>query len=293
IVPALRQRYRSHQAARNPQVAVASAWPPFIRHCRILVDAWTADARYAFLAAWIVAPLVLLEPLQTRLVHYYLPAYPAWALLLGAFLAGLASRRGPARAGCAAFGYEMLAGYGVLGLLAAAAALLSLPRPLGPPLALTVAVGGSLCSAAWIALRRRHLRLGAVLLGTATASLCASAAWWVIPAAGPLRLAQHVAERMRWHAGTGPTVLFGFEEPSVIYYLGGDIPTPATPQQLEERLRRTGPAISALPPPVVEALRESGLFDIQRLEVVSGYDLNKGRCQQVQIVRIALPNTGA
>ncbi len=41
-----------------------------------------SDPKFGFLIGWVIGPLVLLECFQTKLIHYYLPAFPACALLL-------------------------------------------------------------------------------------------------------------------------------------------------------------------------------------------------------------------
>jgi 4-amino-4-deoxy-L-arabinose transferase-like glycosyltransferase len=45
-----------------------------------------ADAETRFLVAWLLGPLILFELAQTKLVHYWLPAYPAGVLLVTAWL---------------------------------------------------------------------------------------------------------------------------------------------------------------------------------------------------------------
>ncbi|MHC5540253.1 ArnT family glycosyltransferase, partial [Singulisphaera rosea] len=50
-----------------------------------LVSAWSsrkATPLVGFLLGWVVGPLVLLECVRTKLIHYYLPAVPAIALLI-------------------------------------------------------------------------------------------------------------------------------------------------------------------------------------------------------------------
>ncbi len=44
---------------------------------------------FGFLLGWIVGPLVFLELVRTKLIHYYLPAYPACALLVAWLLVTL------------------------------------------------------------------------------------------------------------------------------------------------------------------------------------------------------------
>ncbi len=45
-----------------------------------------ADRRQRFLLAWLVGPLVLLELYHTKLVHYWMPSYPAGVLLVVGWL---------------------------------------------------------------------------------------------------------------------------------------------------------------------------------------------------------------
>src|SRR5262249_33794949 len=44
-----------------------------------------------FLLGWAIGPLILLECFQTKLIHYYLPAFPAWALLLAWLILSVSS----------------------------------------------------------------------------------------------------------------------------------------------------------------------------------------------------------
>ena len=49
---------------------------------------------FGFLLGWVVGPLILLECVRTKLVHYYLPAYPACALLAAWLVLEVVKRRG-------------------------------------------------------------------------------------------------------------------------------------------------------------------------------------------------------
>ena len=49
-----------------------------------VLGAWLrrrSSPNFGFLLGWAIGPLVLLECFRTKLIHYYLPAYPACALL--------------------------------------------------------------------------------------------------------------------------------------------------------------------------------------------------------------------
>ena len=47
------------------------------------------DPTLGFLLGWAIGPMILLECVRTKLVHYYLPAYPACALLVASLVAAL------------------------------------------------------------------------------------------------------------------------------------------------------------------------------------------------------------
>src|SRR5262249_5637726 len=46
-----------------------------------------------FLLGWVVGPLILLECFQTKLIHYYLPAFPACSLLVASLFRALHVRK--------------------------------------------------------------------------------------------------------------------------------------------------------------------------------------------------------
>ncbi len=59
-----------------------------------IAGAWMrrkANPEMSFLLGWIVGPLILLECFQTKLIHYYLPAFPACALLSAWFVLAISA----------------------------------------------------------------------------------------------------------------------------------------------------------------------------------------------------------
>ena len=48
------------------------------------------DPTLGFLLGWAIGPMILLECVRTKLVHYYLPAYPACALLVASLVTSVA-----------------------------------------------------------------------------------------------------------------------------------------------------------------------------------------------------------
>jgi 4-amino-4-deoxy-L-arabinose transferase-like glycosyltransferase len=69
--------------------AAVVALPWFAPLVEALLGSWrwiTDDPYRRFLLAWLIGPLVLFEMTQTKLVHYWLPSYPAGILLVVAWL---------------------------------------------------------------------------------------------------------------------------------------------------------------------------------------------------------------
>jgi len=126
------------------------------------------DRRWRFLVAWLAGPLVLLELYQTKLVHYWMPSYPAGVLLVVGWLFAAVPARRVGLAG------RLLHG---LGGAIAAAALLALPamiplRALLPPAATAVGILLAATIAAVLLLGRRPVAGAAVgAIGAALALL--------------------------------------------------------------------------------------------------------------------------
>ncbi len=50
-----------------------------------IVGAWArrkAEPALSYLLGWIIGPMILLECFRTKLIHYYLPAFPSCAILV-------------------------------------------------------------------------------------------------------------------------------------------------------------------------------------------------------------------
>jgi 4-amino-4-deoxy-L-arabinose transferase-like glycosyltransferase len=176
----------------------------------------------AFVIGWTLPTFVLFTLVATKLPHYVLPAWPALALAVGATLDS--ARRGdlPARdllwLRRGAFLFVPLA-------LLQAAALVTVPFllkdvPLHIP-CFTIAAAG-LALGAW-ALRlhlserfeaaARVLLAGALVIQTAVAV-------WLLPALEPLKPVPPLAAAIRARTAAGaPVATYGFEEPSLDFYL--------------------------------------------------------------------------
>ena len=177
----------------------------------------------SFLLGWIVGPLILLECFRTKLIHYFLPAFPACALLVTWLIVSISAeevnvRRRP----LGRLGMALLAGIGLalaaVFLAATALATDSLRWPMmtmglllviGTPASLfRFQQGASVRAVQTLALTWTLVMF--VLVG------------WLVPASEPFRISRIIGERMAVLSGeTGlEPVLLEYQEPGVIYALG-------------------------------------------------------------------------
>ncbi len=164
-----------------------------------LLGSWVrrrSNPALGFAAGWMLGPLIMLELVRTKLIHYYLPAYAGSALLTAWGIATIANaeinlRRWPL--GRVALG--LMVGLGIaiaVGLLAGAVVVGG--NLLGPCLVLAVLIGGGTL----FALERFHIgateRAAYALAGVWAVALLLIGAW-LLPAVEPYRLTPKVA---RW-----------------------------------------------------------------------------------------------
>jgi len=258
-----------------------------------LYAAWTrrrSDSSAGFLLGWVVGPWILLECVRTKLVHYYLPAFPACALLAARLAVEAADRGVDLRAwrlGRAGLGLLGAVGVGVAGALVAGAFVL--PTPLRLP---CLAAAAAVSAATWwgfTRLRRGQAgRAAAGLVGAWSLTLLILGGW-LLPAAEPYRTSRVVGERLARLAEVyrAQPILLSFQEPTVVYTMGRPAPMIRTWERFYEEVDRHGAVVTAIIPlEVPEFDRRRDHLDIDVREVVRGYDLNKGRTRTLRLALI-------
>ncbi len=257
-----------------------------------LVGAWArrkSSPAFGFLLGWAVGPLILLECARTKLIHYYLPAYPACALLAAWLVVSLAEARVPLRhrtLGRLSLG--LLAGIGggqVVGLLAAAWVLPNEMR--WPCVALAVVLAAGTSVAVERCLRGEIERATAVLVTTWALMLTAAGAW-LLPAAEPYRLSgivgRHLAALSK--SEKARPVLATFKPPGVVYTLGRPAPLIRDLPGLIEQIDGEGAAVAALFPAEIRRLEADPRLRTDVRETVRGFDVEKARSETLQMVVI-------
>src|SRR5262249_43405076 len=165
-----------------------------------LYGAWArrrSDPTFGFLLGWVVGPLILLECVKTKLVHYYLPAYPACALLAAWVVErvtaeGVNLRRWP----LGRLGLGLLVGVGLGGAVTLAAVAVVAPGPVRWPCALSAAVVATGTLGGLLRLQRAATERAVVGLAATWGFVMLAAGAWILPAAEPYRMSRIVGEKL-------------------------------------------------------------------------------------------------
>ena len=227
--------------------------------------------------------------MRTKLIHYYLPAYPACALLVAWLVVNLireevALRRWP----LGRLGLGVLNSIGIGSVVALVAASCVVQAPVRwPCLVLAVVLAAGTLAAAL------RLYRGATDRGVA----CLIATWavmglligsWLLPALEPYRMARRVGERLATlsaQLGLEP-VLLTFQEPSTVYAFGRPVPTIKVWEDLYEQLRRHGEVIAPLMQHELKEFYSRPWLHVEPGEVMTGLNLSKGQTQSLTFTRI-------
>jgi len=192
-----------------------------------------------FALCWFGAVLLLFSVAASKLISYILPAFPAAALLVGAFWSEAFDRAAPRRRSGVAAAFV---GAAIVAALAAAPHLLALPersRPLVAPASLGLAVLAAGALASLLALRRRSL--GGFLAPQLAAAVVAMlvAVFVVLPRAETATSQRPVARELaaRGLAGELQGSYAVRQSFSLDFYLGHEVPRLFDLAQLERAVR--------------------------------------------------------
>jgi 4-amino-4-deoxy-L-arabinose transferase-like glycosyltransferase len=247
------------------------------------------DPAFGFLLGWIVGPLVVLEFVRTKLIHYYLPAYPACALLVAWLVVTLVREEVTLRRWTLGrLGFGLLNAIGistVVGLIGVACVGSAAVR--WPCLVLAAVLAAGTLSAG-LRLIRGATDRGVERLIATWAVLGLVFGVWLLPALEPYRTARRVGERLAFlsaRLGIEP-VLLTFQEPSTIYAFGRPVPTVKVWEDLYEQLRRHGEVITPLLPHELRGLEARPFLHVDPGEQITGFTLSKGHTQSLTFTRV-------
>jgi 4-amino-4-deoxy-L-arabinose transferase-like glycosyltransferase len=257
-----------------------------------LVLAWAErrqNPNLGFLAGWALGPLILLECVPTKLIHYYLPAYPAAAFLVARLIDRLARGElswspGPLRRVSMVLLRWIGGGWVVLLL----AGVYALPGPLRwPCLALAaVLTVGTVLAHRWLG--RGEFGRGTVTLTTTWSAFALIVGLWLLPAAQPYRLPVSIAHALRELEARGQAVpvLASFRPPSLIVEVGHPVPELPHPNELVDESLRVGTLAAALLPRDIEGLERDRRVRVTFLRTIEGFDIERFQSRTVRLALI-------
>jgi 4-amino-4-deoxy-L-arabinose transferase-like glycosyltransferase len=237
------------------------------------------------LLGWVIGPWFFLECLPTRLLHYFLPAYPACALLAAWMVEAVAGenvtlRRWP----LGRLGLGLLGGIGIAGTIVLLAAAVTLPVLLRLPVALLAVVLGAGTMTGMLWLHRGSTRKAGIGLGVSWAVFMLVVGGWLIPAAEPYRVSRRIGERLAVlsaRSGIEP-VLLNYQEPGVIYAMAKPVATVRDPAGFYDLLDRKASLLTVITPEEAPVMRDRYRLDVNIIDGVEGFSLTKGQNSVLQ-----------
>lgn len=258
------------------------------------------DRRLIFLFGWGVGTLLLFELVRTKLVHYYLPAYPALALFLASALVGTTNPRWilPARHLDPRLGPILSLIGPALAASALGLALFRFPTEAVLPTAIVViCLGGGLFLAGQL-LRRHRLRLAFLSIATGMVLGLLGASQLLLPTLGQHRSVVRVANRLAELRADNAIALWHYCDPSIIYNLGTEVPQidrlrnrPIYPEA-HDLARRHGHFLCPMLADHLDKIRLDPNLRVTVEETLEQWDLNGLKPRTVHIVSVRTRGDG-
>jgi len=257
-----------------------------------VLGAWVrrrAHPGFGFLLGWAIGPWIVLECVRTKLVHYYLPAVPACALLASWVIAAVVKEQVRLRAWpLGRWAVALLVGTAVTFVASFLTCAVSLPAVLRPPL--LVLAGAVVVGTVYFLVRifEGATERGMYGLVATWAVVMFTVGAWLLPAAEPYRTSRIVGERLAALAKErqAQPVLHSYQEPSVVYAYGRPLPTVRRWSQLQGLVARHGTIATAVSPQELAAMLVRPEYDVERLERLAGYNLNRGHAEPLEFILI-------
>jgi 4-amino-4-deoxy-L-arabinose transferase-like glycosyltransferase len=243
-----------------------------------------------FLMGWMIGPLILLECFSTKLIHYYLPAFPAWALLLAWLVLAIESEGVNIRRWrLGRFAIALFVAIGLAATVLFASVGLLVRTGVGWPLALLAPViaGGTLFG--FERLQRGATERAIYVLASTWALVLLALGGWVIPLGEPYRTSRVLGERLRTlsaQTGAKPVTL-EFQEPGLVYAFGRPIPTTRDRDGFYAHIEGGRSVLTVALPSESQVMRNHFGLSVTPLDQIDGLILTKGKIQTFQIVLVS------
>ncbi|CAN5901478.1 hypothetical protein BH23PLA1_BH23PLA1_21200 [soil metagenome] len=257
-----------------------------------IVAAWKRrkeNPAIGFMLGWMVGPLLFLECVQTKIIHYYLPAVPAVALLAGWTIVAISqSETNLRRWALGRLSVGLLAGLGLalgVGLLAAGIAFPGVLR--WPCLLASVPILASTLYAVE-RIQAGAIERAATGLGAAWAVVLLVLGGWLAPSANPYRLTPMVAQRLAELEQTdrAESALASYKAPGVVYEIGHPVNEIDNLAELSGLVRQGRPIAMALTDLEAELLEARKEFLLEDRGAIEGFDVERFRMTTLRMVLV-------
>jgi 4-amino-4-deoxy-L-arabinose transferase-like glycosyltransferase len=272
-----------------PVVSLLAFYPWSALVPAALVGAWQrrkSDPNLGFLLGWVIGPLLLLECFRTKLIHYYLPAFPACALLTAWLVLRVAAEGVNIRRKLLGrLAIALLVGIGLVGIVLLGAAATMVEREFVPPMLLLAAVlaAGTLFGMSFF--QQGATERAAYSLAATWAVLLVIATAWLIPLAEPYRSSRILGEKLASLSAKLKIepVLLEYQEPGVVYSLGHPIATTRDRDGFFAHLAGGKSVLTVALPSEVEVMRSHFGLIVTPVDQVEGFIMAKGKKQTLQL----------
>ncbi len=268
----------------------ATFWPGAILAAAAVPLAWRhrREDWALFLIAWTVPAWLVFEAVPTKLPHYVMPLYPAFAILaaLGIARGFVGPWRPGARLG---FGAMPLVAIGLALAITLAARTLEGVLPVAALPVMLASVGIAL--AAWVLFNRGEVTR-ALLGGIAAASVMGVAVFGLAqPVLSSLRLSGRLAAMARTAPCRDPAVAtLGYREPSLVFLVGTGLDMVETPDEAASFVTGPGCRVAIVAERFAPAFRDALLArqtNLDTLGHVRGFNINSGRSADLGVYRVS------
>jgi hypothetical protein len=271
-----------------PVISLVAFYPWSALFPVALVAAWMRRKRrpeLGFLIGWAVGPLLLLECSRTKLIHYYLPAFPAWALLLAWLVVAISAQEiNIRRLALGRLAMALLISIGLAGSAIMLAGLIVLPVALRWPLLMMSALLTVGTLAAMLNLQRAATQRGILILAGTWFSILLVTGAWLVPSSEPYRTSRVIGSRLATLSktlGIEP-VMLEYQEPGVVYALGHGIATTRNRADFYAYLGDRS-ILTVVLPSEAEVMREKLGLSVRVVDEVDGFMLAKGKQHTFQL----------
>lgn len=257
-----------------------------------LLAAWKARRETpmaGFLIGWVIGPLILLECVRTKLIHYYLPAFPAASLLVAWQVVRAVDARSAIKDWV--MGRFAVITVGLVGVVVTGGLIFAgvkLPVELRAPSLVTAGLmAASTVVGVRLMMTGRADRAVASMAGFSALTMLTVGAW-VLPSAEPFRISAMVGRRLaalEVETRTKP-ILCNYVFPCTVFTLGHPAPIVRGRNELVKAIDREGAVLTALIPIELAAYQKDPRFLVEVRETVEGFNVDKARQEKVHLTVI-------